>query len=250
MGKTGKKIIKYGLLGRNISYSFSKGYFSRKFEALGLRHLSYENYDLEQIAGFHAILDNNTGLAGLNVTIPYKEAIIPYLDVLHPEAAEIGAVNTIKITAGHLSGFNTDVYGFKMALLPLINAEITGALILGTGGASKAVAHVLRSLEIRYSLVSRSPAKSQLGYEDLTPELMATHQLIINTTPLGTSPDTESKPPIPYILLTSKHLLFDLIYNPEKTAFLLAGEAMGCQIQNGLRMLELQAEKSWEIWNS
>jgi shikimate dehydrogenase len=250
MAKTGEKTIKYGLVGRNISYSFSRGYFSRKFADLGLNHISYENYDLEQIEEFPRMLAGNPGLAGLNVTIPYKEAVIVFLDHLDADAAKIGAVNTIKIDMGRLYGFNTDVYGFKTALLPLLQGTDCEALILGTGGASKAVAYVLHALGIPFRLVSRSPRDGQVHYGGISPEIMASHRLIINTTPLGTYPDIDRYPPIPYSMLTPGHILFDLIYNPDKTTFLRAGEKKGCQIQNGLRMLELQAEKSWEIWNS
>lgn len=250
MEKAGSKKYKFGLVGRNISYSFSRAYFNRKFAELGLENHSYENFDLSRIEGFPLVLKQNPGLKGLNVTIPYKESIIPYLDLLDHEAAKIGAVNTIKISPAGLEGYNTDIYGFRQALEPILNAGDKSALILGTGGASKAVAYVLEQLGIAVSYVSRSPAGSQIGYGELGPELVETHQLIINATPLGTFPDIAAKPPFPYEHLDSAHLLFDLIYNPEKTSFLEAGERKGARIMNGLRMLELQAEKAWEIWNS
>ncbi len=250
MEKAGGKTYKFGLVGRNISYSFSRAYFNRKFAELGLEYHSYENFDLNQIAGFPLVLEQNPGLKGLNVTIPYKESIIPYLDLLDPEAAKIGAVNTIKISPSGLEGYNTDIYGFRQALQPILNARDKKALILGTGGASKAVAYVLDQLGIGVSYVSRSPAGNQFGYPELGQELVETHQLIINATPLGTFPDITAKPPFPYEHLGSSHLLFDLIYNPAKTSFLEAGERKGARIMNGLRMLELQAEKAWEIWNS
>lgn len=250
MEKTGGKAYKYGLVGRNISYSFSRAYFTRKFANLGLENHSYENFDLERISSFPLVLEQNPGLKGLNVTIPYKESVIPYLDLLDPEAAKIGAVNTIKIGPSGLEGFNTDIYGFRHALEPRLHPGDQRALILGTGGASKAVAHVLDQLGIGFSYVSRSPAAGRIGYGELGPELLRANQLIINTTPLGTYPDIAAKPPIPYEYLGSDHLLFDLIYNPEKTSFLKEGERAGARIMNGLRMLELQAEKAWEIWNS
>ncbi len=241
-------MAKYGLIGRNISYSFSRAHFARKFEELQLHGYSYENFDLQQIEEFPSVLAKNPDLSGLNVTIPYKEAIIPYLDELHSEASEIGAVNTIKFAKSGLKGYNTDAYGFRMALLPRLQPQHTKALILGTGGASRAVVHVLGSLDIAFTYVSRTPASGQLSYKDLSGTLLQTHLLIINTTPLGTHPKTAEKPQLPYGKITPSHFLFDLIYNPGKTAFLLEGEKQGAQIENGLRMLELQAEKAWEIW--
>lgn len=250
MEKTGGKAHKFGLVGRNISYSFSRAYFTRKFATLGLENYSYENFDLERISSLPLVLEQNPGLQGLNVTIPYKESVIPYLDLLDPEAAKIGAVNTIRISPSGLKGFNTDIFGFRQALEPRLQPGDQMALILGTGGASKAVAYVLDQLGIGFTYVSRSPASGSIGYGELGQELLRTHQLIINTTPLGTYPDIAAKPPIPYEHLGSAHLLFDLIYNPEKTSFLKEGESAGARIMNGLRMLELQAEKAWEIWNS
>jgi shikimate dehydrogenase len=250
MEKTGCKMVKFGLIGRNISYSFSKGYFGRKFSELALAGYSYENFDLEQISDFPIILKQNPGLRGLNVTIPYKEAIIPFLGQLDPEAAKIGAVNTIKINAAGLTGYNTDIYGFQKALEPRLLPHHKRALILGTGGASKAVAYVLQQLGIAFLYVSRSPGAGQFSYHELSPEVIGSHPVIINTTPLGTYPDITARPHIPYEHLSRVHLLFDLIYNPAKTSFLLGGEQQGAQIENGLKMLEFQAEKAWEIWNS
>lgn len=250
MERTEKQKPRFGLIGRNIAYSFSRGYFREKFSRLGLDQYRYDNFDLEDIADFPSVIANNRDLAGLNVTIPYKEAIIPYLKALDPVSTEIGAVNTIKITSGGLLGYNTDAYGFEQALLPLLKPQHKKALILGTGGASKAVAYVLRKLQIQYQFVSRNPEPLHLKYEDLDAETMATHHLIVNCTPLGTWPDVEARPTIPYSNLDPRHLLFDLIYNPEKTAFLKEGEKRGSAISNGLRMLELQADRSWEIWNS
>ena len=250
MGKTGETKRNFGLIGRNISYSFSRGYFQEKFRKLGLEQHQYQNFDLADITEFPAVIRDQQQLCGLNVTIPYKEAVIPYLSALDPVANAIGAVNTIKFTSDGLVGFNTDAYGFQQALIPLQKPHHSHALILGTGGASKAIAHVLEEQQISYRYVSRNPRDEQLSYKELSSAVIAECTLIINCTPLGTWPEVEAKPDIPYHLLGAKHLLFDLIYNPEKTAFLTEGEQRGCTIANGLKMLELQAEKAWEIWNS
>jgi shikimate dehydrogenase len=249
MVKTGRTMGKYGLVGKNISYSFSKGHFARKFARLGLEGYSYDNFDLQQIGDLPDILKQHPDLKGLNVTIPYKEAVIPYLDEIDPEAAAIGAVNTIQFNRGRLKGYNTDVYGFRKSLEPLLEPHHQKALVLGTGGASKAVAHVLRDLGIAFNYVSRRPGEGQFAYTDLGGTDMGEYSVIINTTPLGTWPAVEEKPALPYDQIGPAHLLFDLIYNPEKTAFLLAGESRGARIQNGLEMLEFQAEKAWDIWN-
>ncbi|MCE2611624.1 shikimate dehydrogenase [Flavobacteriaceae bacterium D16] len=250
MEKTEKQKRRFGLIGRNIAYSFSRGYFKEKFLKMGLDQHYYENFDLEDIAHFTKVTTKNKDLVGLNVTIPYKEAIIPYLKTLDPVAKAIGAVNTIKITPEGLLGYNTDAYGFEQALLPFLKPHHKQALILGTGGASKAVAYVLKKRQIKYRYVSRKPESGYLNYMDLDQETMTSHHLIINCTPLGTWPDTESKPGIPYSFLSAEHLLFDLIYNPEKTSFLKEGEKRGATISNGAKMLVFQADKSWEIWNS
>jgi len=249
MGSIENKLNRFGLVGKGISYSFSKGYFTQKFADLGLKNHTYENFDLKDINEFPGLIGNSVGLRGLNVTIPYKEAVLPYLNGLNETARQIGAVNTIKLKDGELIGYNTDAYGFRKSLEPLLEQHHSHALILGTGGASKAIAFVLGQLGIAFRLVSRNPNTDRLGYGDLTPEVLQLHQLIINCTPLGTYPKVERKPPIPYSELGKGHLLYDLIYNPSKTAFLLEGESRGSKISNGLRMLELQAEKAWEIWN-
>ena len=248
MERTDKKQHRFGLVGKNISYSFSKGYFTQLFEKQGLTDHSYENFDIQKIADFALILKDNKDIAGLNVTIPYKEVILPYLDKVDEQAASIGAVNTIKITESGLIGYNTDSYGFEQSLVGHLKEGHKKALILGTGGASKAVAYTLNSLDIPFMFVSRNPEEGQLSYTDLDAALMASHTVIINCTPLGTYPNILEKPNIPYELLTSEHLLFDLIYNPEKSAFLLAGENRGASICNGLAMLELQADRAWAIW--
>ena len=250
MERTGTILNKYGLIGRNISYSFSRSYFSAKFKELGLDHCSYENFDLESIEEFPALVSGNGNLAGLNVTIPYKEAIMPFLDAIDPRALEIGAVNTIAFAAKGLIGYNTDVYGFRKALVSQLRKTDQGALILGTGGASKAVAFVLEELGIEFRFVSRNPVEGELQYSEINDEIIETHSLIINSTPLGTFPNIEQKPDIPYELIGPEHFLFDLIYNPAKTAFLKLGETAGARCLNGLSMLEFQAEKAWEIWNA
>lgn len=249
MEKGEKNKHRFGLIGRDISYSFSRGYFSEKFSRLELEHHSYENFDLREINEFTELLRKNHDIEGLNVTIPYKEAIIPYLDVLDPKAEKIGAVNTIKFTASGLMGFNTDAYGFQKSLEPHLKTSHKKALILGTGGASKAIAFVLDGLGIDFSFVSRNPGKNQYAYHNLSAEILSEYLVIINCTPLGTHPDIVKKPSIGYEHLGKDHLLFDLIYNPEKTAFLQHGAKQGAAICNGLRMLELQAEKAWKIWN-
>ena len=241
---------RFGLVGRNISYSFSRGYFTKKFENLGLKNHSYENFDLQEIGEFETLLKNNQDIKGLNVTIPYKQEILPFLNEIEDTALEIGAVNTIRIAEGKLYGYNTDVVGFRKSLEPHLKPHHKCALILGTGGASKAVAYVLDQLGISYKFVSRKPGNVSLSYNDLDEESIAKHNVIVNCTPLGTHPDIESRPDIPYGFLEEGHLLFDLIYNPPKTAFLRAGEERGSSVLNGQNMLELQAEAAWHIWNS
>ncbi|WP_297792466.1 shikimate dehydrogenase [uncultured Eudoraea sp.] len=250
MAKADQKDSCFGLIGKNISYSFSKAHFTHKFATLNLMNHSYENFDLRSIEEFPELLRRNRELKGLNVTIPYKEAIIPYLDSLDKKAASIGAVNTIKFAKDGLQGFNTDAYGFKKSIHPFLKEYHKNALILGTGGASKAITHVLKELGISFKKVSRKPIGNQISYSDLNKKIIGSHTVIVNCTPLGTFPDTDAKPNIPYEYLSPDHLLFDLIYNPEKTAFLSAGENKGTTICNGLKMLEFQAEKAWEIWNS
>lgn len=250
MEKVERKKFRYGLIGRDISYSFSRGYFTEKFSRLGLEHYSYENFDLTEISEFKKVIDKNEDIKGLNVTIPYKEAIIPYLNDLDFQADKIGAVNTIKFTPEGLIGFNTDAYGFRKSLEQHLKRHHKKALILGTGGASKAIAFILDELGVEFSFVSRNPSKNQLNYSDLTAEILNDHLMLINSTPLGTHPEIEKKPAIPYEHIGTKHLLFDLIYNPEVTAFLKEGGLRGAAICNGLQMLEFQAEKAWEIWNS
>ena len=243
----------YGLIGKDISYSFSRSYFTDKFRELGLKDHRYVNFDLENIEQFETVvMPQLDDIGGMNVTIPYKEQIIPYLDEVDPEALKIGAVNTIKVLpGGKLAGFNTDAYGFEVSLSSVLRPIHKAALILGTGGASKAVAFVLDKLGLSYRYVSRKKSgENVLSYAELDDLTMRNHLLIINCTPLGTFPDVDKKPDLPYECLGSDHLLFDLIYNPAKTAFLREGEERGAKILNGSMMLAEQADRAWSIWNS
>lgn len=249
MAKTENK-IRFGLIGKDIDYSFSRSYFTEKFKNLKLDDYSYENFDFQDINELKSILEKEKNIKGFNVTIPYKQDVFPFLFDVDDTAKEIGAVNTIKFTDKGLKGFNTDYYGFQKSIEPAIKKHHTHALILGTGGASKAIAFVLKKLDLSYTFVSRTAKENQFTYADLNKTIIEKHTVIVNCTPLGTYPDITDKPDIPYEYLSDKHLLFDLIYNPIKTAFLLEGEKRGAQIKNGDKMLELQAEKSWEIWNS
>jgi shikimate dehydrogenase len=239
---------KYGLIGYPLTHSFSKGYFAEKFKKEGIENAVYDTYPLEKINDFIPLLRNNPSLVGLNVTIPYKEAVIPYLDELSAEAKIIGAVNTIKIINGKKIGFNSDVVGFEESLLKHLKPIHNNALVLGTGGAAKAVWFVLEKLNIPYIKVSRTANENAIAYKDVSEDLIKNHLLIINTTPLGMSPNLETKPEIPYQALTRNHFLYDLVYNPPTTQFLEMGQKMGATIQNGLPMLHGQAERSWEIW--
>lgn len=248
MQKLKKK--KFGLLGKNISYSFSKGYFTEKFKKINFTHYSYKNFNVESIEQFPKIIAETKNLKGMNVTIPYKETVIPFLSKLSKNAKTIGAVNTIKISKnGTLKGYNTDFHGFKKSIKPLLKKHHQKALILGTGGASKAVAFALRKLGIEFDFVSRNPSEYELSYAELNQELFSEYHIIINTTPVGTFPDTEKCPELDYSLFTDKHIAYDLIYNPEETKFLRLAKENGATIKNGYDMLIYQAEKAWEIWN-
>jgi shikimate dehydrogenase len=241
---------RFGLLGRNISYSFSKGYFTDKFNAENFIGCTYENFDIQEITSFTELVKNNADLKGLSVTIPYKESVIPFLDKLSKKAALIGAVNTIKITKkGKLKGYNTDYYGFKKALEPLLQPHHKKALILGTGGASKGVAFALDELDIAYTFVSREAKENAIDYTRINATTFDNYQIIVNATPVGTSPNTEAFPLIPYEHFTANHIAFDLIYNPAETQFLKKAKEKGAQIKNGYDMLVFQAEKAWKIWN-
>lgn len=244
-----------GLIGYPLGHSFSKGYFAEKFEKEGITDFAYENYPIAHIEDFLSLTEDES-IEGLNVTIPYKEQIIPYLDVLYGAANEINAVNTVKIVrkAGDslcLEGYNTDVYGFEKSLSPLLRAQHNKALILGTGGASKAIRYVLTNLGVDYvsASIEEQLHEKEIRYQDITPDTIAERLLIINATPLGTFPNVDTCPDIPYECLTPDHVLFDLVYNPSTTRFMSFGLERGANVKNGLEMLHLQAEKAWEIWN-
>ncbi len=244
--KIKKAGYKLGLIGYPLGHSFSPSYFSNKFRELGITNSEYIAYPIDNIRKVENIFDND--ISGLNVTIPYKEKIIPYLDELSEEAFEINAVNTICLRNGRRVGYNTDAYGFELSLKNLLGTtRVENALVLGTGGASKAIKYVLNKLNIGFTVVSRS--NQYLTYAELDKNIINTNKLIVNTTPLGMFPKAHECPDLPYSALAGKHFLFDLVYNPEKTLFLKKGELQGCSIKNGYEMLVLQAEKAWEIWN-
>ena len=240
---------KYGLIGYPLSHSFSKKYFTEKFLNESITDASYELYPIADISALIGLLAEDPALVGLNVTIPYKEKVIPYLSELSPVVEAIGACNCIKISKGKLVGYNTDVIGFEKSLKKKLRPHHTKALILGTGGSSKAVQFVLNNLGISYIKVSRRKTAETITYEEIDEALLSTHTLIVNTSPLGMFPNIEECPAIPYQFLTASHYLFDLVYNPPKTTFLALGEKMGAAIENGSEMLVDQAEASWEIWN-
>ncbi|MDB2321850.1 shikimate dehydrogenase [Flavobacteriaceae bacterium] len=238
----------YGLIGKNINYSFSKNFFNNKFENEKINAV-YINFDIKKIEEFKTIVTENN-ISGLNITIPYKESIINQLDYVDPTAKEIGAVNTIKFHNNILSGYNTDYLGFYTSIKNIVNSN-TKALILGTGGASKAIAYTLKILKIKYLFVSRSKKnKNYINYNEICKEIINKHNLIINCTPLGTFPEINQIPQIPISLITNRHIVYDLIYNPSKSLLLKKSEENGATIINGYQMLENQAMESWKIWNS
>ena len=259
---------KYGLIGYPLTHSFSKKYFTEKFEKLHIKDAQYDLYPLEHISDLQDMLDLHPDMCGLNVTIPHKISVMKYLDWIEHDAKTAGAVNCIRVIAespilasflgevgvsGHdfrLEGFNTDIHGFENSLKPLLNDEIDSALVLGDGGSAKAVKCALDNLGISMTVVTRKPHPGNILFKDLKPHHIKKNLLIINTTPLGTFPNVDECPDIPYNEITPQHLLFDLVYNPEKTLFLKKGEEQGARIKNGYEMLVLQAERSWEIWNS
>lgn len=249
--KQKKHMHKLGLLGKNISYSFSRSYFKEKFEKENINNVSYENFDIENISLFPSIIKNTKGIKGLNVTIPYKQDVMPYLDKINKKAKAIGAVNTIRVTKkGKLVGYNTDCYGFKKSIAPYLKPHHKRALILGTGGASKAVVFTLEKLNIECYYVSRTASKGiSFTYDSLTEDDVKQHNVIVNCTPLGTFPNVEDCPNIAYDAISANHVLFDLIYNPSETKFLKLGKKKNATIVNGSKMLELQAEKAWKIWD-
>lgn len=244
----------YGLVGYPLSHSFSKKYFSEKFAREGLADCRYELFELPDPAGFPALWAEHPDLVGMNVTIPHKQALFSYLGSLDESARKVGAVNVVRRQPdGTLRGFNSDLYGFRKSLedwSAFQKNRPERALLLGYGGAAKAVEVALRELGIAYQIVSRDAAKGDLTYPGLTPEVLETHRLLVNTTPLGTYPYVEARPDLPYDLLTDRHLLYDLVYNPAETRFMRLGAGRGAATHNGYRMLELQAERSWELWNA
>lgn len=241
----------YGLIGKNLSHSFSKAYFQKKFADLGVDYLEYTNFELQDISELRTVLSKNPFLRGFNVTLPYKESIVPFIDELSPEARGIAAVNCVKITNGKLIGHNTDAYGFASSIKPFLEPQHSRALVLGTGGASKAVVFVLKRLNVEVFFASTSKKRQgTFAYDTLNERLFNACKFIINTTPVGMFPNVNECPNIPYECISSQHLVYDLIYNPEETLFLKKAKEQGANTINGLSMLHLQAEKSWEIWNS
>ncbi len=244
---------KYGLIGYPLKHSFSKGYFNEKFAAENIK-AEYVNFEIPSIRDFKKVIADNPDLKGLNVTIPYKEQVIPLLDEVSENAKQIGAINVIKIVRDKkkvkLIGYNSDIIGFKESIEPLLNPNQKMALILGTGGSAKAVFHGLNQLGINSMFVSRTKADGVLTYEELTPEVMEIYRIIVNCTPVGMFPKTDECPAIPYHLLTSNHLLYDLLYNPNETLFMKKGKENGASVKNGLEMLLLQAFVAWEFWQS
>lgn len=243
----------YGLIGLRLGHSFSQDFFNRKFEAENI-DARYVNFEIDNIEVFKTVVSDHPNLKGLNVTIPYKQQVMHLLDEIDPKAAEIGAVNVIKfIRDGRkltLKGYNSDFVGFRDSIEPLLGESHRRALILGTGGASRAVDFALKELGISTTFVSRSSRPGILGYDELTPEVMSSNTIIVNTTPLGMYPDTERCPDIPYELLTPEHICYDLIYNPDITMFMRQSSRYGAVVKNGLEMLLLQAFESWQIWHS
>ncbi|MEQ9423838.1 MAG: shikimate dehydrogenase [Cyclobacteriaceae bacterium] len=241
----------YGLIGKKLAHSFSKKYFTSKFKKEKIEECSYELFELESINQLKRLISDNPHLAGLNVTLPFKSDVIALLDEVDPAAKEIGAVNVIKIKQGRLIGYNSDYYGFKQSLGNWIEQGANfKALVLGTGGSSRAVKVALDDLNIEYLCVSRNATRSEIAYEQVNEALLSTHRLVINTTPLGMYPNVDVAPEIPYSGITPENWLYDLVYNPEETLFMAKGKISGARVKNGLEMLQVQAEKSWEIWNS
>lgn len=238
----------YGLIGKKLSHSFSKQYFEDKFKNEGIDSCEYNLYELNEVIEIKSLIEEEN-LKGFNVTIPFKENIIPFLDELTPQAKAIGAVNTVKVNNDKLIGHNTDTFGFKQSVKPFIKNHHERALILGTGGAAKAVDYVLQEMGINTLFVSRNATDKQIGYNQINDYVMKYHYLIINCSPVGMFPNINEKPAVPYEYLTVKHTLIDLIYNPTETEFLKEGKAMGCNTLNGLSMLQQQAEEAWRFWN-
>ena len=245
-----QEVKTYGLIGKKISYSFSKTYFTKKFLKNNLKNYNYINFDIDSVNELSDILKTKN-LRGLNITIPYKEKVLKFIDRIDEDAKFIGAINTIKVSYDNtLVGYNTDYIGFIKSIKPHIKSNHKKALILGTGGASKAIVYGLNKLSIISTKVSRKKTNGDIIYNELNKKIILDHQIIINCTPIGTYPDIENYPKIPFKYLTNKHICYDLIYNPNETRFLKKSKKMGAEIINGLKMLEIQAEESWKIWNS
>lgn len=247
-------MIKLGLIGFPLGHSFSKSYYLSKFENENITGVDYDLYALERIDHFIDLLKNDVNFKGFNVTIPYKQSVMELVDELSIEAKEIGAVNCITVHRTddnnlRLNGYNTDAFGFENSLAPLLKKHHNRALVLGNGGAAKAVFYTFNKLGIPYSIVSRNPSNGDLTYDKINKDVMDAHSIIVNCSPVGTFPNTEECPNIPYEHITDKHLLYDLIYNPAETLFLKKGKAHGATIKNGYEMLVLQAEENWQIWN-
>ena len=249
--RNGVKAV-YGLIGKPLGHSRSMIMFKKKFREEGIS-ADYCNFELENAGDVRRLVEQDSRICGLNVTCPYKTDVIQYLDRLDGTAAEIGAVNVIKIVRSEgrveLVGFNTDTYGFRRALEPILPDTPVKALVLGTGGASKAVCHALKSMGLEYDVVSRSSNFEIMGYYELSPSVMEAHRLIVNCTPLGTAPQTDQCPDIPYAYITQDHIMFDLVYNPDVTLFMKKGDEHGATVRNGSEMLRYQAEEAWKIWN-
>lgn len=242
-------MTRYGLIGKPLSHSLSQQYFTEKFRREGLEGHRYDLFELDRVEDLRPLVAATPGLRGLNVTIPFKQAVMPLLDAIDPLAAAVGAVNAIRIADGRLTGHNTDAEGFRSTLLPLLQGRKPRALVLGSGGASRAVAFVLKEQGIRFRVVSRSRERGDLTYDLLEPIVVEVCTLIINATPLGMHPGTGASPPLPYEAIGPRHVLIDLVYNPPETAFLRQGRQRGATVANGLAMLHAQAEASWRIWN-
>ncbi|MFZ1369951.1 MAG: shikimate dehydrogenase [Ferruginibacter sp.] len=241
----------YGIIGFPLTHSFSKKYFTEKFQREGITDARYEVYPIGAVNEIHRLIKEDPGLQGLNVTIPYKQTVLPHLDDLSNLPGGLSACNCIRIHNGKTFGYNTDVTGFELSVLPHLKEQHTAALVLGNGGAAEAVRSVLQKLQIPFTTVSRKRGDdASLTYSQVGPSIIEANKLIINTTPLGTYPGIHECPDIPYRYLTPEHLLYDLVYNPAKTLFLQKGESQGAAVKNGYEMLVLQAEESWKIWNT
>lgn len=244
----------YGLIGRKLGHSFSAEYFNEKFRKEKL-NAAYKLFEIPSVEGVLNIILGSSELRGLNVTIPYKKSVIPFLDDMTSEAREIGAVNCIRVLRGEngkpiMIGHNTDAPGFKMAISPLISENMKKALVLGQGGASLAIIYVLKSMGIEVTKVSRTRGEDRIEYSDLSEDILKSHKIIVNCTPLGMYPDSETYPPVPYHLLTPEHLCFDLVYNPQLTEFMKRSMQAGANVSNGLGMLHNQADLAWDFWNN